>query len=178
MRAAGRALILSVIGVALLVSRSTAVSPMMEVRRVLIVNDLDIISSPGFAEVDQAVLTALQKSPYRIELNEDSLDVTLFPDPVFQDRFREQILQKYSARKPDVIFAVGPASLTFIAELYDKFQGTPIIFCAIWGGIPDQLRHGMPFTGVLAQLHPEGTLNAALHLLPNTKHVVVVGRNG
>ena len=177
-RVAGRTLILSVIAVTLLVSRSTAVSPMMEVRRVLIINDLDIISSPGFAEVDQAVLTALQKSPYRIELNEDSLDVTLFPDRVSQDRFREEIIQKYSARKPDVIIAVGPASLKFIAELYDKFQGTPIIFCAIWGGIPDQLRHGVPFTGVLAQLHPEGTLNAALHLLPSTKRVVVVGGVG
>jgi PAS domain S-box-containing protein len=173
-RAAGRTLTLSVIAVALLVSRATAV----EVRRVLIINDLDIISSPGFAEVDQAVLTALQKSPYRIELNEESLDVTLFPDRVSQDRFREEIIQKYSTRKPDVIIAVGPASLKFIAELYDRFQGTPVIFCAIWGGIPDQLRHGMPFTGVLAQLHPEKTLNAALHLLPSTKHVVVVGGVG
>ena len=49
-RAAGRTLILSVIAVALLVSRSTAVSPMREVRRVLIINDLGIISSPGFAK--------------------------------------------------------------------------------------------------------------------------------
>ncbi len=177
-RAAWRTLILSVIAVALLVSRSAAVSPMMEVRRVLIINDLGIISSPGFAEVDQAVLAGLQKSPYRIELYQESLDVTLFPDRVSQDRYREEIIQKYSARKPDVIIAAGPESLKFIAELYDKFQGTPIIFCAIWGGIPDQLRHGMPFTGVLAQLHPEGTLNAALHLLPSTKHVVVVGGVG
>jgi hypothetical protein len=136
-RAAGCTLILSVMAVALLVSPSTAESPMMGVRRVLIINDIDIISSPGFGEVDQAVLTALQKSPYRIELNEESLDVTLFPDRVSQDRFREEIIQKYSARKPDVIIAVGPASLKFIAELYDRFQGTPIIFCAIWGGIPD-----------------------------------------
>ncbi len=77
-----------------------------------------------------------------------------------------------------MIIAAGPESLKFIAKLYDKFQGTPIIFCTIWGGIPDELRHGMPFTGVLAQLHAEGTLNAALHLLPNTKHVVVVGGVG
>ena len=174
-RAAGRTLILSVIAVALLVSRSTAVSPMREVRRVLIINDLGIISSPGFAEIDQAVLTVLQKSPYRIELYEESLDLTLFPDRVSQDRFREKIIQKYSARKPDVIITAGPVSLKFIATLYDKFQGTPIIFCAFWGGIPDQLMHDVPFTGVLAQLHPEGTLNAALHLLPSTKHVVVVG---
>ena len=177
-RAAGRTLILSAIAVTLLMSRSTAVPPMMEVRRALVINDLGIISSPGFAELDQAVLTGLQKSPYRIELYQESLDLTLFPDRISQDRYREEIIQKYSARKPDVIIAVGPASLKFIAELYDKFQGTPIIFCAVWGGIPDQLRLGMPITGVLAELHPEGTLKAALRLLPSTKHVVVVGGAG
>jgi PAS domain S-box-containing protein len=149
-----------------------------EVRRVLIINDVGIISSPGFAEIDQAVLTGLQKSPYRIELYEESLDLILFPDRVSQDRFREKIIQKYSARKPDVIIAAGPVSLEFIATVYDKFQGTPIVFCTIWSAIPDQLSRGIPFTGVLAQLHPEGTLNVALHLLPNTKHVVVVGGVG
>ena len=149
-----------------------------EVRRVLIVNDIGIISSPGFAEIDQAVFTGLQKSPYRIELYQESLDLILFPDRVSQDRLREEIIQKYSARKPDVIIAAGPESLKFTAKLYDKFQGTPIVFSTIWSGIPDELRHGMPFTGVLAQLHPEGTLNVALHLLPNTKHVVVVGGVG
>jgi len=177
-RAAGCTLILSVIAVALLVSRSAAGSPMREIRRVLIINDIGIISSPGFAEIDQAVLTGLQKSPYRIELYQESLDLILFPDRVSQGRFQEEIIQKYSARKPDVIIAAGPESLKFIAELYDKFQGTPVVFCTIWGGVPDQLRHGMPFTGVLAQLRPEGTLNVALHLLPKTKHVVVVGGVG
>jgi hypothetical protein len=140
---------------------------MREIRRVLIINDIGIISSPGFAEIDQAVLTGLQKSPYRIELYQESLDLILFPDRVSQGRFQEEIIQKYSARKPDVIIAAGPESLKFIAELYDKFQGTPVVFCTIWGGVPDELRHGMPFTGVLAQLRPEGTLNVALHLLPN-----------
>ncbi len=67
--------------------------------------------------------------------------------------------------------------LKFIASVR-QVQGNPIIFCAIWGGIPNQLTHGVPFTGVLAQLHPEGTLDAALHLLPSTKHVVVVGGVG
>ena len=144
----------------------------------LIINDIGGVSSPGFAEIDQAVFTGLQKSPYRIELYEESLDLILFPDRVSQDRFREAIIQKYSARKPDVIIAAGPESLKFIATLYDKFQGTPIVFCTIWSGIPDELRHGIPFTGVVAQLHPEGTLNVALHLLPSTKHVVVVGGVG
>ncbi len=161
-----------------LLFRNVTPAEVNDVRRVLIINDLGVISSPGFAEVDQAVLAGLQKSPYRIELYEESLDLILFPDRVSQDRFREEIIQKYSARKPDVIIAAGPESLKFIADLYDKFQGTPIVFCTIWSGIPEQLRRGMPFTGVLAQLRPEGTLNVALHLLPSTKHVVVVGGVG
>src|SRR5215470_8243750 len=37
-------------------------------RRVLIVNDLGNTASPGFAEIDQALWTSLQKSQYRIEL--------------------------------------------------------------------------------------------------------------
>ncbi len=171
-------LICGVVVAAFLLPQANSAGSATEVRRVLIINDLDIISSPGFTEVDQAVLTGLQKSPYRIELYEESLDLTLFPDRVSQDRFREQIIQKYSARKPDVIIAAGPVSLKFIAKLYDKFQGTPTIFCTIWTGIPDEVRHGMPFTGVVAQLDAEGTLNAALHLLPRTKHVVVVGGVG
>jgi PAS domain S-box-containing protein len=149
-----------------------------EVRRVLIINDIGVISSPGFTEIDQAIFTGLQKSPYRIELYDESLNLILFPDRVSQDRFREEIIQKYSARKPDVIIAAGPESLKFSAKLYDKFQGAPIIFCTIWSGIPDELRHGIPLTGVVAQLHPEETLNVALHLLPSTKHVVVVGGVG
>ena len=162
-----------------LLRQASSVVAAKEVRRVLIINDLSIVSSPGFAEADQAVLAGLQESPYRIEFYVESLDVTLFPDRVSQERFRGEIIQKYSARKPDVIIAAGPESLRFIATLYNNFQGTPVVFCAIWGGIPDEVGQSMPsFTGVLAQLQPEGTLNAALHLLPNTKHVVVVGGVG
>jgi hypothetical protein len=133
-----------------------------EVRRVLIINDIGVISSPGFAEIDRAVVTGLQKSPYRIELYDESLNLILFPDRVSQYRFREEIIQKYTARKPDVIIAAGPESLKFIAKLYDKFQGTPIIFCTIWSGIPDELRHGIPFTGVVAQLRPEGNIECGV----------------
>ena len=171
-------LIFGLLVAAFLLPQASSAGSATEVRRVLIIDDLGIISSPGFAEVLQAVLTGLQKSRYRIELDEESLDVTLFPDRVSLDSFREEISQKYSARKPDVIITAGPESLKFITKLYDKLQGTPIIFCAIWGGIPDQVGHGMPFTGVLAELHPQETLNAALLLLPSTRHVVVVGGVG
>src|SRR5215469_3000523 len=150
-----------------------------ENRRVLILNDLGTTASPGFAEIDQALWAGLQKSPYHIELYQESLELTLFPDEVHQRRFREEFIRKYSDRKPDVIIAAGPDSLKFIAESNDSFlRDTPIIFCTILGQIPDRLRPDMHFTGVLARLQPEETLRVALRLLPSTKHVVVTGGMG
>jgi PAS domain S-box-containing protein len=145
---------------------------------VLILDDLSFVSSPGFAEVDQAVLGGLQNSPYQIELYHESLQVTFFPDEVSQRRLREGLIAKYSERKPDLIIAAGSASLKFIAESPESFiRDTPIIFCAV-GEVPDRLNSHIHFTGVLAKLHPAETLSAALRLFPGTKHVLVVGGMG
>jgi PAS domain S-box-containing protein len=163
----------------LLVSESPVAAQVKQIRRVVILNDLGIISSPGFAEVDQAIFAGLQKSPYQIELYHESLEITLFPDEVSQGRFRQEFIQKYSDRRPDVIIAVGSASFKFIAESQERFlRDTPVIFCAILGKISEEQGPDMHFTGVLGQLHPEATLTAALHMLPNTKHVVVTGGMG
>jgi len=167
-----------VLGVFLLV-QAPVVAQVKQVRRVLILSDLGFVSSPGFAEIDQAVFATLQRSPYQIELYHESLELTLFPDEVSQRRFREGFIAKYSERKPDVIIAVGSASLEFVALSHERFlQDTPTIFCAALGEIPDRVKHDSHFTGVLGKLHPEETLNAALHLLPSTKRVVVVGGMG
>ena len=164
---------------AFLILVSPVAAEVKPVRRVLVLDDLGYISSPGFAEIDQALFLGLLKSPYQIEFYHESLEVTLFPDPVSQRKFREEFIRKYSERKPDVIIAAGSDSLKFIAESHEKFvQDTPIIFCTILGEIPDRRNPNLHFTGVLGGLHPEETLNAALHLLPGTKHVVVTGGMG
>jgi PAS domain S-box-containing protein len=150
-----------------------------ETRRLLIVNDLGINSSPGFAEIDQAIFASLQKSSYQIELYDEDLEVTLFPDEDYRRRFREEFIRRYSNRKPDVIIAAGSGSFEFLSELGENFlRDTPIIFCAIVGQIPDGVMPNAHFTGVLGKLHPAETLSSALRLLPGTKHVVVVGGMG
>jgi PAS domain S-box-containing protein len=150
-----------------------------ETRRLLIVNDLGINSSPGFAEIDQAIFASVQNSPYQIELYDEDLEVTLFPDEDYHRRFREEFIRRYSNRKPHVIIAAGSASFEFLSELDENFlRDIPIIFCAIVGQIPDSLMHNAHFTGVLGKLHPAETLSTALRLLPSTKHVIVVGGMG
>jgi PAS domain S-box-containing protein len=158
---------------------STGRAQVKQTRTVLILNDLAIIASPGFAEVDQAVFKGLQDSPYQIELYHESLQLISFPSGAARRRFRKEFLLKYAERKPDLIIAAGTASLKFVSELQDSyFRDTPIIFCAVLGEIPDQLKSGMHFTGVLGQLRPAETLKTALRLLPSTQHVVVTGGMG
>jgi PAS domain S-box-containing protein len=163
----------------LLMLASSAGAQLRQTRRVLVINDLGIVSSPGFAEVDQAIFSVLQNSPYQIELYHESLQLIFFPDDASQRAFRESLIRKYSERKPDLIIAAGSASLKFIAESHEPFiREAPVIFCAVVGQIPNQLKSGLHVTGVLGRLQPEETLKAALHLLPGTKRVVVVGGMG
>src|SRR5215467_3618991 len=162
-----------------LLPQSFAAAQVKQVRRVLILNDLGIVSSPGYAEIDQTLFNGLQESRYQIELYQESLELALFPDEASQRRFLEHFIQTYSDRKPHLIIAAGSASLKFIGELDEGIlRDTPIIFCTILGEIPKHLNRDMHFTGVLGKLRPEDTLNAALRLLPGTRHVVVVGGIG
>lgn len=149
------------------------------VRRVLIFNDFGSISSPGVAILDQAIAAGLASSPYQIELYNENLEATLFPDEPSQHRFREWYIRKYADRKPDVIITVGPASLKFMVERHQKsFPNIPIVFCGGTKEMLDPLKPDSYFTGVWGAAQPEKTLIAALHLQPDTKHVVVVGGVG
>lgn len=126
--------------------------------------------------LDQAIVAALEQSPYQIELYTETLESTLFSDEASQRRIRAWIALKYSDRKPDVIITAGPASLRFMIESHESFfQGTPIIFCGTTEEMVDQLKLDPHFTGVWAVAQPEKTLLAALKLQPGAKHVVVVG---
>jgi signal transduction histidine kinase/ABC-type uncharacterized transport system substrate-binding protein len=146
------------------------------VRRVLVFNDFSSVSSPGIALLDQTIATGLENSPYQIELYDETIESTLFPDDASQRRIRDWYAQKYLNRKPDVIITVGPASLRYMVESHQsEFPNTPIVFC----GTTEEMLQGLKLdhhsTGVFAVAQPEKTLLAALKLQPEIRHVFVVG---
>jgi signal transduction histidine kinase/ABC-type uncharacterized transport system substrate-binding protein len=173
-------LVLTLIVVAAsLFSPSLGAQQTKAIRRVLIFNDFSSISSPGIAALDQEILNGIEASPYQIELYNETLEATLFPDEASQHRFRDWYIQKYADRKPDVIITVGPKSLKFMVESHEKsFPDTPVIFCGTTEEMLSELKPDSHFTGVWGVAQPEMTLIAALHLQPDTKHVVVVGGVG
>jgi PAS domain S-box-containing protein len=160
-------------------AQPAAPAPVKEVRRVLILNVMGPLSSPGVALLDGAIVAGLQESPYQIELYTENLEATLFPDESSQQQFRESYIRKYRDRKPDVIIAVGLEPLRFMIESHESFfPNTPIVFCGSTEEMLDKLKLDSHFTGVWAVPQPEETLKAALALQPGTRHVVVTGGVG
>jgi PAS domain S-box-containing protein len=168
-----------VVVAAFLLPQASSAGPTREVRRVLIINVFDPLSSPGVAELDHGITAGLESSPYQIELYTEDLEMTLFPDEAHQEQFREWYTRKYHDRKPNLIIAVGLEPIKFLALSHKvSFPDTPIVFCGSTEDMLGQLKLDSDFTGVWELTQPEKTLIAALHLQPGTKHVAVVGGVG
>jgi signal transduction histidine kinase/ABC-type uncharacterized transport system substrate-binding protein len=152
-----------------------ALAQVKDVRRVLIFYELGL-SSPGVTLVDQGIRSALEKTPYQIELYREYLDTTLFPDPGSQQEFRQWYVHKYRDRRPDLIIAAGPSPLRFLVDSHEKFfSAIPIVFCGTSQDMADNPQLDSNFTGVWEKLEPAKTLGVALRLQPKTKHVFVIG---
>ncbi len=149
------------------------------VRRVLIFNDFAPVSSSGIALLDQAIAIGLETTPYHIELYNENIESTLFPDDASQPRIRDWYGKKYSDSKLDVIITVGPNSLRYMLESHaSSFPNIPIVFCGATEEMLHHLKLDADFAGVFAVAQPENTLLAALKLQPRTRHVFVVGGVG
>jgi len=120
----------------LLLQPATA-SPTKEIRRVLFIHEVSP-SFPGVGLIDREIDAALSESDYQIELYNEALEITLFPDDAHQRNFRESYIRKYQDRKPDLIIAEGASSIEFMAEAHEKFfPNTPVVFC---GSSQEQVR--------------------------------------
>ena len=142
-------------------------------RRVLILYESNP-NSPLVKLVDDGIDAALNNSSYQIEFYREYFETASFPDPADQQEFREFYVHKYRNRQPDVIIAVGPSPLRFMVEKHKQaFPGAPVVFC-LPNRIPLEGTIDPDFTGVQGDIAPAKTLDVGLHLLPDTKHVVVV----
>jgi hypothetical protein len=95
-------------------------------------------------------------------------EANLFTDEASQRNIRERYVSKYQEHKPNLIIAVGPASLHFMIESHERFfPGIPIIFCGSSEEMLERLKPDSHFTGVWGTVQPEETFKAALHLQPH-----------
>ncbi len=161
--------------VATVLSQSTRAAPTREVRRILILNEVNP-SYPAIPIINQGIQSSLSNSPYRLEFYSEFLDTGLFPDPAVQKGVRNFYIRKYQNRQPDVIITVGPSPLKFMEETHQNaFPGVPIVFCLPIGDVPSDRPLDSDFTGLKNDVAAAETLELALRLDPGTEHVIVIG---
>ncbi|HEY2646186.1 MAG TPA: ABC transporter substrate binding protein [Candidatus Acidoferrales bacterium] len=147
-----------------------------ESRRVVVLSEVGL-SSPAVSSVVRDLYSTLQsKSPHPIEFHSEFLETELFPDETSQTDIRNLFIRKYTRRRPDVIIAVGPTPIKFMAGVHEKsFPGVPVVFCCSSQYQADSPPLGANFTGIWLDFDTDKTLEAALRLRPGTKHIFVVG---
>src|SRR5271168_2995583 len=167
------ALFLFLFAVRLAADQTPSIKP---TKRVLVFNEFGTYV-PGVALALSEIRSSLSRqSEYKVDLFDESLDTSLFPEKTSQEEIWASYIHKYRDKKPDIMVALGPAPIKFLAESRATFfPDVPIVFC---GSAPEQAGHpklDSHFTGAWMTIDPAKTIEVALRLQPGTKRVVVVG---
>jgi signal transduction histidine kinase len=110
-----------------------------------------------------------------VEYFSEYIDSPMFSRPEYPTAYRDFLRLKYRAQRIDLVIAVGRLAVDFLAiNRAALFPNTPVVFYDI-----DPPRVRIPnSTGLVNQLHFKRSLDLALALQPDVKHVYVVSGAG
>ena len=168
--------VLSVLLVVGLASGSSAAAQVPLKKDVLILNEVGLSHALTDLMTQQIVSEVRSTAGHDVEFFTESLDLLYVADrPAFSER-EKWFAEQYGGHKFEVVVAVGPDSIRFLASYaHTLFSGVPIVICGSFLEQAGTLNLDSRFTGTWQKLEPVGTLEAALNLFPNTRHVFVVG---
>ncbi len=157
------------LSVVLLASAANALSP---VRKSVLMISIVGPSHPGPVIVGNQIVSALHSDPrFQVEFYWENLNVIYHPEE-WQEQL-DFLVGRYRHVKLDLIVLVGPNAIRLLAEPKAIFPNVPVIFCCTVRGMIDQIADNRA-TGSWFQLKPAKTVEAALGLVPGTRHLFVV----
>src|SRR5215813_1971106 len=114
---------------------------------------------------------------FRVSIETEHVDVARFASPdVEERRLRAVYASKYGNQRFDVIVAAFPEPLQFVLRARDDlWPGTPVVVCGVDERTVGNLKPPPGFAILTIRFDMEGTVRAALNLLPDTRHVALVG---
>jgi signal transduction histidine kinase len=114
---------------------------------------------------------------FRVSIEMEHVDVARFVAPDVEDRrLRAVYGSKYRDQRFDVIIAALPEPFQFALRTRDElWPGTPVVVCGVDERSVRDLTPPPGFAVLTIRFDMEGTVRAALTLLPETRHVALVG---
>jgi hypothetical protein len=119
----------------------------------------------------------LKEWSFRVTIEIEHVDVARFASPEAEERrLRTVYGSKYGHQRFDVIVAALPGPSRFIRRARDElWPGTPVVVCGVDERIVRDLKSPPGFAVLTIRFDMKGTVRAALSLLPDTRHVALVG---
>ena len=140
-------------------------------RHVLLLFSHESMTYAGF---DQPLRTALvQDLSTPVDFYTEYLDLIRFPKERHEQQIVDALRVKYKGRRIDLIVVVSPLAFDFLLGRRDELFGdTPIVFASV---NVDRFQGQLPanVTGVAVRRDYKDTLNLALRIHPDARHVVV-----
>jgi signal transduction histidine kinase len=134
------------------------------------------IGQPASTSLAAAARAALvSDEPIRITVETEHVDLARFNLTAEENHLREIFRLKHT-RPVDAILAVGPEALHFLLRSRDSlWPGVPVVVCDVEERTVAGLRMLPGMHAVTVRFDFEGTLRAALDLLPATRRVALIG---
>jgi signal transduction histidine kinase/ABC-type uncharacterized transport system substrate-binding protein len=114
---------------------------------------------------------------FRVSIEMEHVDVARFASPeTAERRLRTVYGSKYRGQRFDVIVAALPEPFQFALRARDElWPGTPVVVCGVDERMVRDLKPPPGFAILTVRFDMEGTVRAALALLPDTRRVALVG---
>ena len=114
---------------------------------------------------------------FRVSIEMEHVDVARFGSPDVEGRrLRAVYGSKYRDQRFDVIVAALPEPFQFVLHARDElWPGTPVVVCGVDERSVRDLKPPPGFAVLTTRFDMEGTVRAALALLPDTRHVALIG---
>jgi ABC-type uncharacterized transport system substrate-binding protein len=119
----------------------------------------------------------LTEFAFRVSIEMEHVDVARFGSPDIEERrLRAVYGSKYGGQRFDAIIAALPEPFQFVLRARDTlWPGTPVVVCGVDERSVRDFKPPPGFAVLTSRFDMEGTVRAALTLLPDTRHVALVG---
>ena len=160
----------------MLAATPVSVAAQGQAKRVLLLFDEDK-TLPGLSVLDRTLRSTVSDGlEGDVEFFTESLNAAQFPEEDHDLVLRDYYVKKYSSRRLDLIVGVMGPAVKFLLRYADEIApGVPVVFC---GADADDIKGAtlpVRMTGLVVRRVFGPTLDVALRLQPETRHVFVVG---
>jgi len=132
----------------------------------------------GFHWTDNVMagmLDVLQKEAPDAEIHAEYLDAKRLSPETLSPLFDETLRRKFPSTLPSVILVSDDPAFDLMLTLREKhFPGVPLVFCGVNKFNDERIAGHAAVTGVTEDFNIKGTVEIALKLHPNAKHMAVI----